>query len=166
MANKFRNPVNNSRYTRQLFYECYEGADNRELVLYSLKDVDHEGYPSLYRLYMAMDDPTEYEFAMKYFDGWEHWQMITKASWFKPYVVRWREELRLREAAKRIRAIREEADEGSRNSLQALKYLLERGWEPKETKKTRKEVDEEAEEVKETISVKDHAKRLGISLVK
>jgi hypothetical protein len=167
-TNPFRHPVNNARFTRQLFYEM-TGSSDKDYAIYSLKDRDHKGYPSLYRLYMETDDPTEYEFATKYLDGWEHWNMLCNCDWFQPFVARWREELRLREAASRIRAIRKEADEGGRNALAALKYLLERGWEDKKAKRkpTRKEVSEEVERHnQEKDTVFEQAERIGLTLIK
>ena len=45
-------------------------------ALYTLKDNDHEyndkALPSIKRLYLEMEDVTEYEFANKYFLGWSH----------------------------------------------------------------------------------------------
>ncbi|MEK9895641.1 MAG: hypothetical protein VW518_04345 [Burkholderiaceae bacterium] len=64
---------------------------------YTLKDVDTDGAVSMYRLYMEIADPTEYDTAIKLLDSWEHWQLLTGdnyvRSWFKPYISKWRSEL-------------------------------------------------------------------------
>lgn len=108
---------------------------DKSTVLYSLKDHDHEGYPSLYRLYMEMEDVTEYEFANAYFDNWEHWEMLLACKWFHPYISRWRRELDLKFKTEAIKVIRHELKEqGSKNKFQAAKMIIDRVWENKEAK--------------------------------
>jgi hypothetical protein len=128
----FRSP-SGSRYLKGLFYE-ETGAD-KSTVVYTLKDQDHMGFPSLYRLYMETDDPTEWKFANQHLDGWEHWEMLCRCSWFIPYVQRWRKELQLRIASHALARIMAESKTNSRDSFTANRYLLERGWMPKETNK-------------------------------
>jgi hypothetical protein len=103
--------------------------------VYTLKDVDHEGYPSLYRLYMEVGDPTEYEFAIKHLNGWHHWQMLCSLSWFKEFVDRWRWELELRIKSGAVKRIMEEANEG-KSKFYANKFLVDGGWVAKEDSKT------------------------------
>ena len=112
--------------TKGLFWELNEY--DRSICLYTLKDEDHEGLPSLYRLYMEMEDPTEWRFANEYLDGWSHWEKIVGSPWFKDHVTRWRKELDLKMRAKALTAIREEAEGLGKNSFQANKYILEKGW--------------------------------------
>jgi hypothetical protein len=128
----FRSP-SGSRYLKGLFYE-ETGAD-KSTVVYTLKDQDHMGFPSLYRLYMETDDPTEWKFANQHLDGWEHWEMLCRCSWFIPYVQRWRKELQLRIASHALARIMAESKTNSRDSFTANRYLLERGWMPKEANK-------------------------------
>lgn len=133
MTNKFKN-VNGVLLLRELFWEH---ADNKANAIYTLKDEDHEvdgvQYQSLYRLFMAKNDPTEYLFAMEYLDGWSHWTALSQASFFIPYVTRWREELELRFRANALVTINQIASTGSREALQAAKYILDGGY----TKKSR-----------------------------
>lgn len=91
------------------------------------------GYPSLYKLYMAEKDPTEYRFATKHLESWSHWEELCAAAWFKPYVTRWRHELELYIKSLALVNIFEEADhpEG-KNFFLANKYLLEKGWVEKD----------------------------------
>ncbi len=166
-SSKFRNPHNNSRFLKHLFYETTP-ADKKN-VIYTLKDIDHKGYPSLYRLYLELGDLTEYEFANKYLDGWEHWCMLCECNWFKPYVARWRQELDLKIKAQMLKGIRLEATKGGRESLQAMKYLMERGWEPKGKRPPmdKKAVEAEAEKLtQEKEDLHEAAERLGITVVK
>lgn len=112
---------------RELFYETT--LSNKSNVLYSLKDEDHEGYPSLRRLYVEMGDLTEYNFANAFFYNIDHWLRLTECSWFKPYLNAWRKELELKVRSDALRAVMDEAkNEGSRNSYAANRFLLEKGW--------------------------------------
>jgi hypothetical protein len=131
VSNKFKNSVG-VRLLRGLFFE--ETLADKSSVVYTLKDKDHEGYPSLYRLYMETDDPTEWKFATTYLDGWDHWEKLCESSWFKPYVARWRKELFLRLQSKALARIIAESKSSSKESFAANKYLLERSWEGKESK--------------------------------
>lgn len=123
--NKFRNGAG-ARYLRALFFETTPA--DKSTVLYTLKDSDHEGYPSLYLLYMASEDLLEYDFANTYLDGWEHWQMLCECPWFEPYVTRWRQELELVVRSKALARLRQDADSDSRSSAASNRFLLERGW--------------------------------------
>jgi len=136
MSNPYREPNSNVRYTKALFLE--ESYSDKSAVLYTLKDVDHNGYPSLYRLYMEMADPLEINFAKTYFEGWEHWQMVANSNWFKSYISRWREELELSMRARALAAIVEAArDDSSKFNYEANKFLLTGGWKGKEAKESK-----------------------------
>lgn len=132
--NRFR-AANNQRLTKSLFFE---ESEDKSLVVYTLKDSDHTVgdvvYPSLYRLYMESDDLTEYSFAVAHLDGWEHWQMLCNCTWFKPFHERWKKELEVRTLSKSLARLRAEAASSSKNSYLANKFLVERGWLPKEEK--------------------------------
>lgn len=161
---KFRN-LSGARLLQGLFYEM-----NREHSsdLYTLKDWDHKGLPSLYRLYMEMDDQTEYEFANKYLDGWEHWCMLCDTPFFKPYVERWRHELYLKNAAQSLNRIKREAKSTSKESFMANRYLLERGWISKDEQKKQRVGRPSKEDIQKEIkeqafiqsSMEDDLKRM------
>lgn len=120
---------NGNRPTKSLFYEMT--LADKSSVVYTLKNQDHKGFPSLYRLYMETNDPTEYKFATTYLADWQHWLMLQKLSWFAPLVERWREELQLKIAAEALTRILSEAQSDRREAFAANKYLLEKGWKPK-----------------------------------
>lgn len=128
-TNKFRNG-SNVRLTKGLFFET---ADDHTVDLYTLKDVDHlvgdKLYPSLYRLYMGMEDVIEYTFAKTYFEGYEHWQMVCSSSWFKEYISRWRKELELKVRSDALLRLREDARSNSRSAQMSNRFLLDRGWD-------------------------------------
>lgn len=125
--NKFRN-ASNSRLLEGLFIERPRG---RESALYTLRREDHpDGFPSLYRLYMesTLLDPSEYLFATTYLDGWDHWEMLLKCSWFKEYASTWRRELEVRTRSLALRKVLEVAAGGTRDAFQANKFLLDGKW--------------------------------------
>lgn len=124
--NQFKNDIG-AYLLGSLFYE--QTMADKAQVVYTLKDRDHLGYPSLYRLYMETDDPTEYNFAIQYLDGWAHWERLTECSWFKPYINRWRRELEVRFRARALLNIRTVANNSdSKESYQANKFLVGQGW--------------------------------------
>lgn len=125
-TSKFRNATN-TRILKGLFFETT--PSDKSSVVYTLKDQDHLGYPSLFCLYMEAEDQTEYEFAETYLDGYEHWEMLCDCSWFKPYVQRWRKELELKLKARYLAQIKAAAEGDSPQALANAKYLLEKGWE-------------------------------------
>lgn len=118
-------------YTKALFVETASYED-RTHIMYTLRNKDHEKYPSLYKLYMEMEDVLEYDFANKYFEGWEHWLKITENQIVKEYVEQWRRELEIKLRAKALNEIRKVAKEGGRNSYEANKLLLDGKWKSKE----------------------------------
>lgn len=127
-TNKFKNS-SGAYLLRGLFYET-TGADKTG-VIYTLKDEDHEGYPSLKRLYMEVGDPTEYHFAINHLAGVEHWDRLCESTWFKPYIEQWRRELELRYRAEALnRIIEESKKETSAARFQANKFILDKGWAP------------------------------------
>lgn len=124
----FKN-VNGVFYTKELFIEL---ATNKANAVYTLKESEHNGYPSLYEAYMAADDITEYRFALDHLDGWSHWKNLQECNWFKPYLVAWREELEIRQRSRALANVMKAATEG-RDTLAANRYLAEKGWEKTKT---------------------------------
>lgn len=164
--NRYKNSVGRY-YLRGLFYE--ETLSDKSSVLYTLKREDHQGYPSLFRLYMSVSDPTEYKFAVAHLGGWDHWLELTSADWFKPYVEAWRVELITKlqsDALSSIKAVA--ASEANPNSYHANKYLLETFGKPVEAKKRGRPSkgsleDEKTHQRSILADIADDAKRLGIN---
>ena len=97
---------------------------------FTLKDNDHEWngviYPSLKRLYIEFEDPTEYDFANTYLLGWKHWQKLIGNKMLLNHVQEWREELEFKLRAKGVKNMMLSAAQGN---YQASKWLVERGWD-------------------------------------
>lgn len=123
---RFKNS-SGARYTQGLFFE--QVGEDKSTVVYTLKDNDHMGYPSLYRLFMEREDILEFEFANEYLDGYEHWQILCDTAWFAPFVQRWRRELELKLRTRALVNVINESKSNSRNAFAANKFLLERGWD-------------------------------------
>lgn len=119
---------------KALFYEENE-IENKDYILYTLKDDDYEVrgklLPSLAKLYLEMEDITEYEFAKKYLYSWEHWKLLSNSTFFKPYIQRWREELKLKLLYRALNKITQIAESDSKESFLALKYLVAESWKDK-----------------------------------
>lgn len=147
---------------RGLFYE--ETLADKTGVLYTLKDQDHEGYPSLRRLYLETADPTEYTFAMKYLSGWAHWERLCESDWFVPYINRWRKELELTLRAKALSNIIDMAEAGGKESFNANKYLLNSSWKVGEHRAvgrpTKQDIKSKALQMIDAQEIKNDAKRL------
>lgn len=115
--------------TQSLFLEI----GYTEQALYTLKEDDYEYkgklYPSLKRLYLEMEDPTEYEFANTYLLNWKHWKRIYANKIFKSYIDDWREELELKLRARGIKEAMKAAEMGG---FQAAKWLADKGWDTRQ----------------------------------
>lgn len=113
--------------TQALFFEhnLYEGRDG---VLFTLKNQEHMGYPSLKQAYFELDDPTEYEVATTLFDGWEHWKLLCSLVWFKPFVESWREEMLVKRASQGLKEVIRQVESGGKGALVSAKYLVAQGW--------------------------------------
>lgn len=118
--------TSNRPITQGLFLEM----GYSEFALYTLKDNDHvykdKEYPSIKRIYLEMEDTTEYEFANMYFLGWKHWARICENKMIRVHIDEWREELELK---LRARAIKQMVDLANTGSYQASKWLADRGWD-------------------------------------
>lgn len=146
-------------YTKQLFYEFADS--DKSYVLYTLKDQDHMGYPSLRRLYMEMEDHSEYQFATRYFAGWAHWKKLLRCPWFADYLSEFREELQIKSSASYLTAIRLKAIEGN---LAANKYLLEQGWKDSKEKvgrPSKEKIKQEADKLfRDSSDIADDLERI------
>jgi hypothetical protein len=118
-------------FTQALFLEL--AYDPR--AIYTLQHDDRmykgEWYPSIRRLYVETMDPTEYEFAKRYFFSWEHWQKTAANAAVAVEVQKWRDELAAALRAAAVAKIVAQAD----TSFQAAKWLADNGIKPLERKK-------------------------------
>ena len=116
--------------TQGLFLETSYG--NTENVQYTLKPRDHvykgRKLPSIKRLFLEMEDPTEYFFAYEYFLDWDHWQRIKKNKLIASYMKGWGEELEVRARALGVKSMFDLALDGDKPNFQASQFLAKGGW--------------------------------------
>ena len=129
--------------TQSLFLEV---GYNTEFAVYTQKDEDYEYkgkvYPSLKRLYLAHEDPTEYDFACTYLLGWSQWQRICSNKLFAKHIAEWRMELELKIRSQAVRDIIE-LSQGEKG-FQSAKWLADRGWDKRAAgRPTNEEVERE-----------------------
>lgn len=162
----------NRKYiTAGLFVERERDDHTKPYAQYTLKDedrvVDGRTYPSLKRLYLEMEDVTEYEFATVYLYNYDHWKELCGEKWFKEHLYKWRDELEMKLKAKALQTINQIAQSGGKESLAASKFLYKEVWADREKdtpgRPTKKRIAEEAKNiVKESLKEVDDLKRLGI----
>lgn len=114
--------------TQSLFLELAYTENS----MYTLKEHDYmykgKLYPSLKRLFLETEDPTEYQFATKYLLGWRHWIRICENKQLKPHVAEWRDELEVKLRSQGVVLAIQNAKKGG---YQASKWLADRGWDTK-----------------------------------
>lgn len=117
----------NVRLKKDLFFETTPDKTN---VVYTLKENDHLGYVSIYRVYQELEDLTEYKIATEYFDGVEHWDMLCREKWFQPYLMKMRRTLELKLKSRMAAILIQDAmSSESKTSTASAKYLLDKGYD-------------------------------------
>jgi hypothetical protein len=151
--------------TQSLFYEM---RSPKYPAPFTLKDKDHKGRVSMYRLYMEIGDPTEYQQSQTLLGSWEHWLRLTNTEWFKEYITRWRLELKTKFESDRYEEMKEVAktQKGTPQGVQATKWLAER-YAPKTTPiRGRPSKAEKARHLRSSTEedklIKEEAERLGL----
>ncbi len=145
---KFR--ANNGNYlTHGLFLETVNGEQNPQDCSYTLKPYDHKGRPSLKRLYLEMEDATEFEFANKHLEDFPHWEKLCRSPFFKDHLEQWRKELGLKLKARALRMIIKDAAEGK---YDANKFLVANGWIEKNNPGEAKRGRPSKQEIKEELT--------------
>lgn len=112
--------------TQSLFLEI----GYSDFAVYTLKEDDYEYngkvFPSLKKLYLEEEDPTEYDFANKHLLGWRHWKRLCENKAIRKHIDEWRDELEIKIRCKGVKNIMFSAQQGN---YQAAKWLSDRGWE-------------------------------------
>ncbi len=112
--------------TRSLFKETCYNTSGEYPVLFTLKyEEDRDDLISVKRVYMGLEDPTEYLIATQLFCGIQHWRVLCKQEWFSPYVTKWRKELKAKLRAFATTKILEIAQGSSQGAIQALRSIVQ-----------------------------------------
>lgn len=117
------------RYLTQSLFLEFQYDPTFAVFTFNGEDKEYNGkkYYSLKKLYLAEEDPVEYQFATKHLADWDHWQRMNENKALREHFDRWREELEILLRSDAVRAIRDMTAEG--NNFQAMKWLADRGWD-------------------------------------
>ena len=143
--------------TTSLFWETSERDYTN--TKWTLKRREHHGYPSLYLIYMAKSDPSEYCFALETIGSWEQWERIASSPLIKPVIDRWRRELEVKIKADCLLALKLKAESGDSS---AAKYLIE-NWKMGGTEKRHRGRPKKDPEPEQEIDWEDDLKRMELS---
>lgn len=137
--------------TQSLFLEI----GYSDFAVYTLKEFDYEykgkKYPSLKRLFLLEEDPTEYSFAEKHLLGWQHWKRLCENKAIAKHIEEWREELELKIRSQAVRDMQSLCASESGN-YSAAKFLADRGWEKRAAGRPSKAEKERHLRVEEKIN--------------
>jgi len=135
--------------TQSLFLEI----GYTDYAVYTLKEQDYEyngkHYPSLKRLYLEAEDPTEYDFASTHLLGWRHWQRLCENKQIRKYIDEWREELEYKLRSKAVKYMLTSANTGN---YQAAKWFADKGWAQRAAGRPTKEELEGHKKMNERLS--------------
>ena len=152
--------------TNSLFWES-RNASLQPLFTKKDYEITRDGvtYPSLKEVYLSYDHVPffEYEFARDIFNSWSYWENLCLDGACSEMVKEWRQELEVRNNAKNIKSIMQQAQE----NVQAAKYLVDKGYEVKRAGRVSKEeiAREKKIMMEATDTLKADMERLGISVV-
>lgn len=151
--------------TEALFYET---RNKKYTATFTLKEKDHKvediTYISMRRLYLEIEDPTEYLFAEQVLGSWDHWQKLCRVKQFMEYVSSWREELSTKLKAKAIQAMIATATEDGSKGITAAKWLASAGWEEGKGRPSKEKVEGKVKQAIQAVSnIENDAVRLGLT---
>jgi hypothetical protein len=127
--------------TASLFKESYVSHVSKEKYppLFTLKPRDTDGLLSMGKIFIDLEDPTGYQVAIKLLGSYDHWKELCKAKWFIPYLQAWEEELEIKLQSQALVKIKEIASGDTSQSIQAAKFLNDKGWKPKRGRPSKEE---------------------------
>ena len=130
-------------FTKALFLQIAEDPTRTALYSLSFDDVERDGkvYPGFFRLYLELEDPTEYLVATELFGGLEHWDVLVQSARVGSEIENCRHWLNLKLKSLGMKKIIEQSQE----SFQAARYLVDQNWLDKGQKKKAKSVQANVE---------------------
>jgi hypothetical protein len=141
---------------------------------WTLKENDHQAdgrvYKSMKKMYIEMEDVTEYDFAHAALGSYKHWERLLESPIIRPHIDQWRKELNLKLKARAMKSIIKAATEDEKLSFQAMKYLADNDYLDKKGKRGRPSKEEVQAELRKEVQTNktllDDAARIGLKLVK
>lgn len=159
--------------TKGLFYETTLPDERPEFgTSWTLKEKDlivgDKTYRSMKRIYLDMEDVTEYDFAMATLGSYKHWERLVESPIIRKHIDQWRKELNLKLKARAMKAIINAATVDEKSSFQAMKYLADNEYLDKKAKRGRPSKEEVSAELRREVEInktfKDDAERIGLKL--
>lgn len=159
--------------TKGLFYETTLPDERPEFgTSWTLKEKDlivgDKTYRSMKRIYLSMEDVTEYDFAMATLGSYKHWERLIESPIIRKHIDQWRKELNLKLKARAMKAIINAATVDEKSSFQAMKYLADNEYLDRKTKRGRPSKEEVSAELRKEVEInktfKDDAERIGLKL--
>ena len=159
--------------TKGLFYETTLPDERPEFgTSWTLKEKDlivgDKTYKSMKRVYLDMEDVTEYDFAMTTLNSYKHWERLVESPIIRKHIDQWRKELNLKLKARAMKAIINAATVDEKSSFQAMKYLADNEYLDKKAKRGRPSKEEVSAELRREVEInktfKDDAERIGLKL--
>lgn len=120
--------------TLSLFYDMAQTRPRDEIIykpIFSLFE-DKPGYINARKTFLALKDPTGYQWSIKYLGDWNAFLRLLKAEWFRDAFEMWTNELEKllqQEALQIIQSISRDPEQASPVRLQAAKYIANREWD-------------------------------------
>ncbi len=155
--------------TNSLFIELNK-TTTRAIFSISDDDVtkDKEHYPSLRKIYLSFDDPTEYEFAIETFGSWKQWEAILGNAQLLSYIQDWRDEAEVRYRSMVLKALVKTAINDGAKGTTAAKYIAEKGWIKRKAGAPTKEERLGQKKINDAVTKETNAaaERMGLELVK
>ena len=135
---------------------------------FTTKEKDHEykgtKYISMRRLYLEIEDPTEYLFAEQALGSWDHWQKLCNSALIFEHIKKWREELAVKLKARAIQAMIATATEDGSKGTTAAKWLASEGWLEGKGRPSKAKVEGAVKKAVRAVSnVESDAARLGLT---
>jgi hypothetical protein len=161
-------------HTKGLFYETTLPENREEMgTSWTLKENDHQAdgrvYKSMKKMYIEMEDVTEYDFAHAALGSYKHWERLLESPIIRPHIDQWRKELNLKLKARAMKSIIKAATEDEKLSFQAMKYLADNDYLDKNGKRGRPSKEEVQAELRKEVqtnkTLMDDAARIGLKLV-
>lgn len=123
-----------------------------KFAVYTLleEDKEYKGvvYPSLKKLYLQCEDPTEYTFAKKYLLGWQHWQRLKANKALKVHFDEWKDEMDYLLSSDAIMQIQTM----SADNFQAAKWLADRNWNKASVGRPSKKDQEREDRIRQRVN--------------
>jgi len=155
--------------TNSLFIELNK---TKSLAIFSISDEDVTknsiDYPSLRKIYLNYNDPTEYEFAIEVFGSWKQWETILGNAQLMTYIQDWRDEAEIKYRSIALKALVATATQDGAKGTTAAKYIAEKGWIKRKAGAPSREERAGMKKINDAVTkeTKEAAERMGLKLVK